>query len=234
MRKALDISRLTRPARIRCRPSLFLRRLLSSSASRSKLSDTPAKASNVKEEELVKPLLPAFGARRAEMEDYMLAMEMAKLEDGYAQPRGMSNRPGRGSSNNHRLSYTVRKIRKAKLPSLHDPQSFLWDSKQASSSKVVSSARTSQPSRKGKEKEVVVDGYRASKSDQDVKSLKDAKPINLGESKIGAPFVQNALFPLLIQKQVRGGILLEYKCSPQHCIPNSFLVTVCPSPLRLF
>lgn len=95
MRKALDISRLTRPARIRCRPYLFLRRRsFSSSASRSKPLGTPAKASNVKEEEVEKSLLPAFGARRAEMEDYILAMEMAKLEDGYAQPRGMSNRPG--------------------------------------------------------------------------------------------------------------------------------------------
>lgn len=195
MRKALDISRLTRPARIRCRPFLFLRnRSLSSSVSRSKPLGTPAKASNVKEEQAEKPHLPAFGARRAEMEDYILTMEMAKLEDGYAQPRGMSNRRGIGSSSNHRSSYTVRKIRKSKLPSLHDPQSFLWDSQQVSSSKVASSARTSQPSRKGKEKEVVADGHRASKSDQDVKSLKDAKPINLGESKSGAPFVQMLFF----------------------------------------
>lgn len=105
MRKALDISRLTRPARIRCRPSLFLRnRSLSSSASQSKPSDAPVKISDGKEEGVGKPLIPAFGARRAEMEDYILAMEMAKLEDGYGQPRGMSRRSQRSSSNTHMLS----------------------------------------------------------------------------------------------------------------------------------
>ncbi|KAK8870028.1 hypothetical protein IAR55_000598 [Kwoniella newhampshirensis] len=141
MLKAIDIARLTRPSRIRCRPHICTYPTPSSGRSISSVfratrpSEAAAVAARRKAEQLDEDApIPAIGRHRAEYEDYELALELDKLRSTEKkQPRR----------------------RKAKLPSLLNPKSFGEEQPRASSSK-ARSEHPVQPSRKGKERAVEV------------------------------------------------------------------------------
>ncbi|WVN88972.1 uncharacterized protein L203_104187 [Cryptococcus depauperatus CBS 7841] len=121
--RAIDISQLTRPARIRRRPQLFpqARHITSTlTACRSSVNATIIKRrSEIKSDNII----PAYGPEREQVNDYQMALRM-----------------------------NVKKPRKVKLPTIRDPKSFQQDLIAASSSK--SSLLLTQPSTKGKEKEI--------------------------------------------------------------------------------
>ncbi|WWD15690.1 hypothetical protein CI109_100112 [Kwoniella shandongensis] len=142
MVKAIDIARLTRPNRIRCRPFLFPARSISSTHSSQGASSAVAtKRDKTYDEESSIPI-PLAGRRRAEYEDYELAKELEKtlrLEGGASQKKTRQ--------------------RNTKLPSLSNPSSFGkddHDTPRASSSKEKIEV-SAQPTKKGKERAIDAD-----------------------------------------------------------------------------
>ncbi|WWC69737.1 uncharacterized protein I206_103680 [Kwoniella pini CBS 10737] len=138
MRKALDVSRLTRPCQIRCRPNLFP---LARSISVSIKTHKPANAARQTDldDDVDLDYGQYGGVRRADFEDYKEALaEQQQIKRNSPQT-----------------------IRKSKLPSLANAASFgktrqnTVDSIEASSSKSSQDVLKSKtPSRKGKERAV--------------------------------------------------------------------------------
>ncbi|WRT66866.1 uncharacterized protein IL334_003829 [Kwoniella shivajii] len=194
MLRALEVARLTRPCQIRCRPHHFPAiRSINRSAYRGKPSSATAAArkSDISEDEYVDPSssLAGPGPRKAEVDDYIQALESFKEEKSVPKPK---------------------RLKLSKLPSLARPSSFgsasasgsgpgvlppVPDVAEASSSKTVEKgiARSVPLSRKGKEKatdqnenDPAIDGSKSS-----VKALR-RNPVGV---QMLSPSLHSQLFP---------------------------------------
>ncbi|WVQ78167.1 hypothetical protein IAT38_000250 [Cryptococcus sp. DSM 104549] len=150
MLKALDVAHLTRPSRIRCRPHLFAAsRSISSGRPQSDVFQTTTASPTVRRavrstggvpvpaRKVGKSVeggpVPSMGPRRAEVDDYGQAQELARLAGTERLLEGKGRRVTRKSN---------------RLPSIHSPDSWqLWKApSESSTAPAPATTATSAPS----------------------------------------------------------------------------------------
>ncbi|GFZ46438.1 hypothetical protein JCM24511_04685 [Saitozyma sp. JCM 24511] len=94
MRRALDVRRLPRATRLRCRPFLIDPPIGFLARTKSYAAAAPRPAEEEREERTV----PSFGSRRAEYSDYAMSVKMAKEREAKGRKGKAVARPDESTS----------------------------------------------------------------------------------------------------------------------------------------